>query len=103
MVFVTGAYGSGNISNGLSAATTLKATGELITGNVVHSAIINSKHTLIGNPYASPLDPSKVLNGGVNLTPSFWVWDPSLATTGGYVSYDVALGTYSNSTGSYST
>jgi hypothetical protein len=101
LVFVTGAYGSGNISNGLSAATTLKATGELITGDVLYTNIISTKHSLLGNPYASPLDPSKILDGSVNLIPSFWVWDPSLATTGGYVAYDDLIGTYSNNTGSY--
>lgn len=101
-VFVTGAYGNGNIASGVSA-TTLKATGELITGDVTYSSIIDTKHTLIGNPYASPLDPSKILTGSNNMTGSFWVWDPALATTGAYVSYDDVLDTYSNYTGSYPT
>ena len=99
-VFVTGAYGNGNIASGASA-TTLKETGELITGDVTYSSIIDTKHTLIGNPYASPLDPSKILTGSNNMTGSFWVWDPALATTGAYVSYYNGLATYSNIIGSY--
>jgi len=103
LVFVTGAYGTNNITNGLSAATTLKATGTLITGDVNYTSIIDTRHTLIGNPYASPLEPSLLVDGATDLISSFWVWDPSLATTGGYVSYDDILNTYSNNTGSYPT
>jgi hypothetical protein len=104
LVFVTGAYAAGNITSGASA-TTLKATGELITGTVNYTIdnTVSTKHTLIGNPYASPLDPSQILGGSTNLVSKFWLWDPALATTGAYVSYDDVLGTYSNDTGSYPT
>ena len=102
LVFVSGVYGNGNITSGASA-TTLKATGELITGNLNYTIdnTVNTRHTLIGNPYASPLNPSQILDGSTNLVSKFWLWDPALATTGAYVSYDDVLSTYSNTTGSY--
>ncbi|WP_339889506.1 GEVED domain-containing protein [uncultured Flavobacterium sp.] len=104
LVFVTGGYGSGNIASTLPAtATTLKATGSLITGDVAYTGLIDTKHTLIGNPYASSLSPSAILTGATNLINKFWVYDPALGSSGGYVSYDAGLGTYSNSTGSYAT
>ena len=104
LVFVSGAYGNGNITSGASA-TTLKATGELITGDLNYTIdnSVNTRHTLIGNPYASPLNPSQILDGSTNLVSKFWLWDPALATTGAYVSYDDVLATYSNTTGSYPT
>jgi hypothetical protein len=101
LVFVTGGYGSGNIASTIPAtATTLKATGQLITGDVAYTGLIDTKHTLIGNPYASSLSPGTLLSGATNLVDKFWVYDPILGTAGGYVSYD--MGTYSNITGSYS-
>lgn len=102
LFFVTGAYGSENIGNTIPAeATTLKATGELITGDISYTNLIDTRHTMIGNPYASPLNPSLLLNGSTNLINKFWVWDPVLGVNGGYVSYDAVAGTYSNATGSY--
>ena len=104
LVFVTGPYGSNNIATNTAAtATTLKATGQLITGTVNYSNIIDTKHTLIGNPYASALTPSTLLDGGTNLITNFWVWDPNVGTTGGYNMYDDVLNQYSSNTGSYPT
>ena len=49
-------YGSGNILSSTTAvATTLKAIGKLITGQVDYISLPSASHTLIGNPYASPL------------------------------------------------
>lgn len=101
LVFVTGAYGSNNITNDLAEATTLKATGSLITGNVNYNNIINTRHTMIGNPYASPLNPATLLDNTTNLIDKFWVWDPHLGANGGYVMFDNLAGTYNNLTGSY--
>lgn len=102
MVFVTGGYGSGNISSGF-ADTTLKSTGQLITGSVSYTGLSSTYHTLIGNPYACPIHPSSIVNGATNLFTNVWVWDPALGTNGGYVNYDGSLGagTYSSSGGSY--
>ena len=104
LMFVTGDYGSGNIASSIAAtATTLSATGKLITGNVTHSNINDAKHNLIGNPYASALNPATLLDNTTNLIQKFWVWDPHSGTSGGYVMYDKAAGTYNNTTGSYPT
>ncbi|MFZ4436331.1 MAG: fibronectin type III domain-containing protein [Flavobacterium psychrophilum] len=99
MVFVTGEYGSPNIGNGQSAATTLKATGELITGTVNYS-LSSTNHTLIGNPYASPISPELILANTSNtntalLFPYLWVWNPAYNTNGAYEMYDKVLGYYS--------
>lgn len=103
LVFVTGAYGSNNIANGTAEATTLKATGSLITGDVSHAGIISTRHTMIGNPYASALNPAELLDNTTNLIDKFWVWDPNLGASGGYVMFDDVAGTYNNLTGSYPT
>jgi len=99
MVFVTGGYGSNNIGNGQSAATTLKATGELITGTVNYS-LSSTNHTLIGNPFASPISPELILANTANtntalLFPYLWVWNPAYNTNGAYELYDKVAGTYS--------
>lgn len=101
-VFVTGHFGSGNISNGAATATTLRPKGQLIAGDVSFP-ISNTIHTLIGNPYASPISPSLILANTDNaavLFPYLWVWDPKLNDFGGYVLYDNGFATYSG--GSYS-
>lgn len=104
MVFVTGGYGSNNIGNGQSAATTLKATGQLITGPVSF-AVTSARHTLVGNPFASPLSPSAILAGNTqaNLYTNIWMWDPAISTNGAYVNYDASInsGTFSDNSGSY--
>jgi PKD repeat protein len=91
-LFVTGPYGSSNISSG-SAATTLSATGSLITGTHIKSISSNpglNQYFLVGNPYASPLDPTKILlTNTENLTNTFWMWDASAGAGFGY-----GVGTY---------
>ena len=106
LVFVTGGYGSNNIGNGQSAATTLKATGQLITGPVSF-AVTSARHTLVGNPFASPISPSAILAGNTqaNLYTNIWLWDPAVSTNGVYVNYDASVnsGTFSDNSGSYTT
>jgi hypothetical protein len=101
MVFVTGPYGSSNISGG-QAITTLKATGQLITGDKNYSTIAN-KFTFIGNPYACPLDLSALLNNSQNATASFggniWVWDANASGSNQVGTYNLFnSGTYTNIT-----
>ncbi len=98
-IFVTGSYGGGNITSGY-AATTLKATGTLHVGNVTHSNIDNSKHAMIGNPYASPVNIHNVISGNAAFDQFIWFWDPALGSngTGGYVTYTVATKLYTAST-----
>jgi hypothetical protein len=92
-VFVTGAYGSGNIASG-SAATTAKATGSLRTGDITYSNLPSGKHSLLGNPYASPIDINAVMTASTGLDPYVWLWDPSIGSVGGYVTYDVVADSY---------
>jgi hypothetical protein len=105
MVFVTGSYGSNSIASTIPAAnTTLKATGQLIIGDKSYTTTAN-KYTFIGNPYASPLDLSLMLNTLSNATASFggnvWVWDAKglgQNGLGAFNLYDNSVQTYSNVT-----
>lgn len=84
-VFVTGAYGAGNIASS-SAATTIKTTGKIVTGQqdftVSNTA---SQFNLIGNPYPSPVDLDAFSPANANVTAAFYVWDPQVGTYGSYV------------------
>ncbi len=102
MLFPTGSYGSGLISSSATPlATTLKATGQLITGNVNYTGLSNTSHTLIGNPYASPIDLNSILDANASLEKYFWVWDPNGTNFGTYNTFDATLNTYSVTNVSY--
>ena len=75
--------------------TTLTATGNLQTGNQTFTtSSISNAYTLIGNPYASPIN-FRLLSRN-NLHNRIYVWDPALNIVGGYVLFD-----YNNITGTY--
>ena len=100
MAFVTGPYGTNNVTAG-ATETTLRATGTLLTGDKTYATVAN-KYTFIGNPYASPLDLTVVLNNTSNATASFagnvWVWDANVLGTysvGTYNLFDFAASNYS--------
>ena len=100
MAFVTGPYGTNNVTAG-ATVTTLRATGTLLTGDKTYATVAN-KYTFIGNPYASPLDLTAVLNNTSNATASFsgnvWVWDANVLGTysvGTYNLFDFAASNYS--------
>ena len=106
MVFPTGGYGSGLISSSTTAVpTTLKATGQLITGEVTYS-IPSSSHTLIGNPYACAISPLALLTANTTFDNNLWIWDPNVAgdlNVGAYNLFTktgISTGTYTNTTGS---
>jgi hypothetical protein len=86
-LFVTGHFGGSYATVGSgSIATTLSATGSLITGSKAFNFDYgdNAEHiAMIGNPYASPVNFFNLTRSNVN--DKFWVWDPSLDGTGGYV------------------
>ena len=80
------------------SATTLRATGTLITGDVVYNRFgyskgwsnasyspVNGDYVLIANPYASPVSLDNVYSASTNINRTFWTWDPTIATTGAYV------------------
>jgi len=72
--------------------TTLSSAGTLQTGTQVFTcASLALKYTLIGNPYASPIDLNALtLN---NVIKRYIMWDPSLNQVGGYVVLDDILNT----------
>jgi hypothetical protein len=86
-VFVRGDRDPSNTNLSNVNATTLSSTGNLQIGRQVFSASGNAgKYTLIGNPYASPVDFNQLSRQ--NLVKRFYVWDPNLNEVGGYVMLD---------------
>lgn len=69
-----------------SNATNLRTRGKLFTisNTPATTTVLADKYETVGNPYASAIDFASVTKtGGVD--GSFWVWDPTLNTFGGYV------------------
>jgi len=86
-LFVRGDRDVNNFNIPNSNITTLRSNGQLQTGtqNFTASAT-GGGFTLVGNPYASPVD----FNGVsiTNLVKRFYVWDPTLNLLGAYVMLD---------------
>jgi hypothetical protein len=89
--------------------TVLVSTGTLLTGDQAYntgSAIplsgVTGRFTLLGNPFASPINWATIPK--TNLDNAYWGWDPNLSSTGGYITV-TTLGAvtlqapYSGSTG----
>jgi len=86
-IFVRGDRNTVNYTMPNTNVTTLSAAGQLQTGAQIFSASSTAgQFTLIGNPYASPIDFNTVVR--TNLVKRFYVWDPTLNTVGGYVTMD---------------
>lgn len=75
--------------------TVLSAKGTIVTGDQTYntsSAIpltnVPDRYTMLGNPFASPIDWATVTK--TNLYNTFWGWDPNLSSTGGYVTVSTA-------------
>jgi len=62
--------------------TTLRTTGNLITGSTEPIAVKAGKFQSIGNPYASAVDIRKISATGIN--PDIIVWDPTLTVGNPY-------------------
>ena len=88
MVFVRGDRDLLNTTAGVVNTTTITSIGTLQTGTQTFTASADTtkRYTLIGNPYASPVDFDLVAR--TNLKKRFYVWDPSLNTVGAYVMLD---------------
>ncbi len=103
----------------MNAATTLRAKGNLITGNVVYGTSgitntvagssynnasfgLNSSSTTgfssVANPYVAPIDWKNIWDNGraVNLTANYYYLDPTLGSSGAYVSYNAVTDATSN-------
>ena len=92
-IFVRGDRTPNNLNVNYCNTTTLKSSGILQTGDQQFSATSSlGAFTLIGNPYASPVDFSKLVRTNVNNR--FYAWDPYLGNDqGGYVIIDDILNT----------
>lgn len=86
-LFVRGDRDVNNFYLPNSSNTTLSSSGQLQVGTQNFTASSNGGgYTLVGNPYASPLDFNNVSR--TNLVKRFYVWDPFLNIVGGYVMLD---------------
>ncbi len=98
MAFVTGPFGSNNVTNNLAAATTIRATGTLFTGTQTYPTT-GSQYTFIGNPYASSLSLTAMLSDSDNSTDfnnGIWIWDSNgNASVGSYNYFDKVANAYS--------
>ncbi len=70
--------------------TVISATGTIKTGTQVYNTSsdiplsgVTGRFTLVGNPFASPIDWALIAK--TDIENSFWGWDPNLSSTGGYV------------------
>lgn len=96
-VFIRGDRTAANVNAfntyGAVTTTTLRDTGNVKTGVFTFNCnpgIGANIFTLIGNPYASPVDFATI--GRSNVNNKFWAWDPNLNSVGGYVTLDFASG-----------
>lgn len=88
-VFIRGDRNAGFSPYATPNITTLTATGPLQFGTQTFPASgVAGNYTLIGNPYAAPVDFTNVTR--TNLVNRFYAWDPLLNTVGGYVTVDKA-------------
>lgn len=85
--FVRGDRNPINTIVGNTNITTINSIGSLQTGTQTFTTSpVLGKYTLIGNPYASPIDFNNVSR--TNLIKRFYVWDPTLNIVGAYVMLD---------------
>ncbi len=70
--------------------TVIQATGTLLTGDQTYTTSsgiplsgVTGRFTLLGNPFASPVNWATIPK--TNLENTYWGWDPNLNSTGGYV------------------
>jgi hypothetical protein len=90
--FVRGDRNPNNLNTSFYSATTLSSTGKLQTGKQTFSASGTvGQYTLIGNPFASPIDFNNVQR--THLKKRFYAWDANLNKFGAYVVLDDVNGT----------
>ena len=96
MLFV---QGDRNVTaaNSLRDATTLRNTGTLKQGNqaAVTVSSLGNGYTLVGNPYASPIDFESIA-GTTNLAPFYYLWDANLAGNDGVGGFKIVERTGAN-------
>lgn len=85
-LYVRGDRNPSNFNTSISNTTTLTGRGKIQTGTQTFNASATAGgYTMIGNPYASPVDFFKATRN--NIKDRFWVWDPQLGGTAGQGAY----------------
>lgn len=81
-----------NKSPNQSSATTLRATGSVLTGTVKFPSLLSDgKNSLVTNPYASSIDWIQMQANNKDQFENYYtMWDPAVGTKGGYVTIDVS-------------
>lgn len=89
--------------------TTISSKGKVLTGDQAYTTAsanplsgVTNRFTMLGNPFASPVNWATVSR--TNLSNTFWGWDPNLNNTGGFVTVSTAgtvtlISPYSGSVG----
>ncbi len=86
-VFIRGDRDPANTNILNSNITTITSIGKLQTGTQSFAAsAVTGGLTLIGNPYASPIDFNNITRS--NVIKRFYVWDPKINSLGAYVMLD---------------
>lgn len=91
LIYVRGDRSVGlNNSTNQTTSTILRATGSVVTGTVNYNSIlVDGKHSVIANPYASPIDWDKLQSANKAQFENYYtIWDPNVGTKGGYVTVD---------------
>ena len=87
-------------NNDPATPTTLKATGDIYTGDYLPSiSAHNGNFNFIGNPYQAVVDVTALTFSGDVNSNFIYIWDPSFNSDGGFVTVDTSNGT-NNSGGS---
>lgn len=81
-------------NNNVSSATVLRATGSLTTGAKSQSFnATDGDFVMFGNPYQSAVDVASVFSNSTNIYPLYYyVYDPTRATYGAYVTVNTSDG-----------
>ena len=86
-MFIRGDRTYGNFNTTTCNTTTITSTGNLQVGTQTFAAATTaSAYTLVGNPYASPVDFSAI--NRTNIVNRFYIWDPTINALGAYVMLD---------------
>jgi hypothetical protein len=100
----------------MNRATRLRASGQLIYGDISFSTggvsssraasgvpggsntLNNSTngYSLVANPFPAIVDWHSVYGASTNIQPTYWYFDPTIGTTGAYVTYNALTGTNDN-------
>ncbi len=103
LLFVRGDRGISLTNNTSSSETVLRTTGSLITGpkSMPFNDAQAGNLIMFGNPYQSTVDAKSVLQNSTNVISQFYyVYDPTLADHGGYVTVNLTHGDGTNTAGS---